>query len=354
MFRDNTVFIVGAGASAEFNLPVGSKLMATIRSNCQFELDQYGGFRSGRSEIFNHYERIYGRNDASKVAEFNTRLEAFKKIHDGIESADSIDEFIFRYPDDSIIAEVGKMHIAYAISQAERGSTLFAEFRNPINWAASDKTWIWQFAKALFNGVRAHEIDTIGDNITIICFNYDRCIEHYLEQALQRSYHGISPERARAVVKRIQIIHPYGSLGDVDAFAFGDTKQFARMAENLITWSETIENLDPVLSMTSAIGAARSLVFLGFAFARQNMDLMTLPRQDRATEVHGMILNQYDKDVYATAYGFKRQVHRKIQQKIVELWNDSMSETQAQTVWIESEEMTCYDFFRVNLMNLVQ
>ncbi len=26
-------------------------------------------------------------------------------------------------------------------------------------------------------GIRAEEIDRSGDNITIICFNYDRCVE---------------------------------------------------------------------------------------------------------------------------------------------------------------------------------
>lgn len=41
MFRDNTVFIIGAGASHEFGLPVGEALMKTIQINCRFRFDHW-------------------------------------------------------------------------------------------------------------------------------------------------------------------------------------------------------------------------------------------------------------------------------------------------------------------------
>jgi len=39
MFKDNTVFVIGAGASQEFGFPIGSGLTQTIKKNCNFVLD---------------------------------------------------------------------------------------------------------------------------------------------------------------------------------------------------------------------------------------------------------------------------------------------------------------------------
>lgn len=124
MFKDNTVFVIGAGASAEFGFPVGGQLSDAIKENCQYEIDSSGRFTDGEQRIIQHYENTFGRADDEKVAEFNKRLEAMRKIRAGIDSAESIDEYIFRYSGDSIVAEVGKLQIAYVISGAESESFL--------------------------------------------------------------------------------------------------------------------------------------------------------------------------------------------------------------------------------------
>lgn len=67
----------------------------------------------------------------------------------------------------------------------------------------------------LFDGVRNSDVDNVGSNITIICFNYDRCIEMYLEHAIVNAFRDVPADRARQIVARINIIHPYGSLGNL-------------------------------------------------------------------------------------------------------------------------------------------
>ncbi len=350
MFKDNTVFVIGAGASAEFELPVGWQLLQAIKDNCDFKLDHFGQYLGGSREVYSHYLKIFGTSDAQKVDQFNLRLEKSWQIRDGIESADSIDEYIFRYTNDSLIAEVGKLHIANAISLAESNSSLSPRvgFQNDVGRA--DKTWIWGFAKALMNGVRAEEVDQIGQNITIICFNYDRCIEHYLEYAFRRGFHGLPHQEARAIVDRMNIIHPYGWLGDLEAFPFGEPDKFPEMANNLITWSESIKDAEIVSKMRMAIKDASQIVFMGFGFAAQNMEL--LDTQPEHTELMDYELAE-PPDVYATALGIPHEVEGSLKSKISALYTGQWSLQADQAIHFQYGAK-CKDFFDIHRLNLVK
>lgn len=345
MFKDETVFVVGAGASAEFGLPVGSQLLAIIKNNCNIVLNQWGAFQHGSREVFEHYDRIYGRQHSSKIAEFNLRLTKSWQIRDGIESADSIDEYIFRYSSDPIIAEVGKLHIAHAISLAESDSLLSADNGSQFEVRKADETWIWTFAKALMNGVRAEEVDRIGENITIICFNYDRCIEHYLEYALRRGFHDLTAEKAREIVGRINIIHPYGWLGDLEKFPYGAARQFPQMAENIITWSESIRDPEIVSKMKNAIETASQLVFLGFGFAAQNMDLLNCNRAFMPVK---------QPVVYSTGFGIPKETENALRSKIISLYTDgSWRDDEIEKIHFQYFAM-CKQFLDTHRLNLVK
>jgi hypothetical protein len=53
MLRHNTVFVVGAGASKEFGLPVGSELAAEISKKLDINFDRFGReVLSGDGELF--------------------------------------------------------------------------------------------------------------------------------------------------------------------------------------------------------------------------------------------------------------------------------------------------------------
>lgn len=345
MFKDNTVFVIGAGASAEFGLPVGSKLLEIIRDDCNIILDQWGAYQHGSQTILAHYDKIYGRQHSSQIAEINLRLTKSWQIRDGIESAESIDEYIFRYSNDPIISEVGKLHIAHAISLAEKNSLLMAANFSQFDVRKADKTWIWTFAKALMNGVRAEDVDEVGENITIICFNYDRCIEHYLEHALRRGFHDLTYEKAREIVSRINIIHPYGWLGDLEKFPYGETRLFPEMADNIITWSESIRDPEIVPKIQEAIGSASQIVFMGFGFAAQNMDLVNCKRDF-------MPLKQ--PVVYSTGFGIPRETEDALKSKIVSLYTDgSWRDPEIERIHFQYGAI-CKDFFEVHRLNLVK
>ncbi|TWC85704.1 hypothetical protein FB593_102558 [Rhizobium sp. SJZ105] len=345
MFKDNTVFVIGAGASAEFGLPVGSALTQTIKSNCSFRLDEFGSrLAAGSREVFQHYEKIFGRNDSAKVAQFNLRLEKSRQIARGIDSAESIDEYIFRYASDPLVAEIGKLQIAHAISLAENKSILSDDNNFPDNFSVGDTTWIWTFAKALMNGVKVDDVACIEENISIICFNYDRCIEHYLEHALMRGFHELSLEDARKIVGQINIIHPYGWLGNLGAFPFGKADRFANMAENLITWSETISDPEVIEKLRSAVRSAHQLVFMGFGFAAQNMDLLN-------TQPTG--LPSSHTQVYSTGLGIPQEVEVVLKEKIIALTSSSWRSSSAEMIHFQYGA-ECKKFLDIHRLNLVK
>lgn len=343
MFKDNTVFIVGAGASAEFGLPVGGMLTNQIKNNSVFELNGYS-LRSGISEIYDCIVSRYTKHDAK----INACMEAMGEIHRAIDFAGSIDEFINRHSDDSVIAEVGKLQVAYAISEAERLCRLAAMGHRMDHLLFDDfsDTWIKSFAQQLFDGVRNNEIENIGNNITIICFNYDRCIELFLTDAIFKTFRGISYEEAFQIVEQMNIIHPYGSLGKLTDHPFGkkaSAQEVRAMSENIVTWSES-QRSDIAHRIQAGMLIASTVVFLGFAFAPQNMKLLT-------------IRNPYDVDeqgieTFATAYGYNSVINDRLRSKILDLYSGNDFTVNYDRVHIQYD-MKCADFLKAHSMALV-
>lgn len=343
MFEPNTVFVIGAGASAEFGLPVGWKLLENIRDNSHFHFD-HGHLLAGNRKIFDTVCGKYGRDQTLLKQAFTT----FADIRQGVETAGSIDEYINRYSDDSMIAELGKVLIAQSILDAEGKSKLMPQRGKEgdgVDWSKTSDTWIAFFTRALFDGVRASEIERIGEGLTIICFNYDRCIEYYLEDAIVKSYRNADKDTARRVVSKMNIIHPYGWLGSLN-FKFGtplENSDLYSVAKNLITWSESMEAMGKVSAIKSAIFYAKNIIFLGFAFANQNMKI--LKSQDAVQRNHA-------KNVYATGYGLTDDIEEKLKGKIAALFGPNIANSVAQYERIRIKYDTiCKDFMEKQLLN---
>ncbi len=339
MFADNTVFVIGAGASAEFGLPVGAGLMEQIKLNSMFRFDI--SLMEGVPAILNALRERY------ESREVEERLTAMREIHRSIDLAGSIDEFINRHYNDPLIAEVGKLQIAYAISNAEAKSILAGTKWNdePFDWERLKPTWIRTFAQLLFEGIRNDEVENVGGNITIICFNYDRCIEQYLSSAIVRTFKDVSFDQARKIVSRMKIIHPYGSLGALSALPFGREPQMLYdISENLVTWSESAES-ERRSEISSAMMDATTIVFLGFAFAPQNMGLLKLRTVRKRREL------DYPVEVYATGFGYDDVIDRRLKSKIMDLYPVQDDVLSWDSIHVQYK-MTCAHFMQAHSMAL--
>jgi len=280
MFKEKTVFVVGAGASAEVDMPVGSQLADAISEAMYFE------FEFGRLSRGDDFTLSAWRQHFNEIDIVNEHLAAARKIHDGLFLANSIDNYLHTHQDDPRVQFCGKFAIARTILAAERNSRLYVDQPgrdDALRVKDFEGTWYVEFAKILMDGRRKTEIGDLFKGIAIVCFNYDRCIEFFLTHAI-RSLYGIPLEEAEEIIGTLEIYHPYGSLGPLatrknpNGLRFGaeiDGEKALKIAENIRTFNEEVEDQDQLKKIAAAMSNARYLVFLGFGFHRQNMRLIT-------------------------------------------------------------------------------
>jgi hypothetical protein len=280
MLKRNTVFVVGAGASKEFNLPVGAELAIKISEKLDIVFDRFGReVISGDGDLFRNVTRLHNQ-------ELSQYQKAAWLIRDGIILAHSIDDFLDVHQHDGRVVNYGKAAIAKCVLEAEAKSLLFfdryAQQLKPgprtINFRNCADTWLVGLMRLLGRGTPHAERAKIFDRCTFVIFNYDRCVEHFFVHALQRFYN-ISEEEAVEIVATARIYHPYGLVGELgNATSTGGMAPFgAEQADcyeigktMLKTYTESVESIQ----IKKAISASEQIVFLGFAYHDQNMRLL--------------------------------------------------------------------------------
>lgn len=179
MFAPRTLFILGAGASKEVGMPLGWELAAQIHGMCLYERNSTGQIESHDSTYFNALRRAV--NDERKFrAEY---LPAVNFVRDGVREVASIDNFIDTHPNDDRVRLIGKTAIIRAILQKEAGSDVFADDTraNPsLDFDKVKNSWFLRFGRILRDGIPVEDRETVFDNLTVICFNYDRCLDQFL------------------------------------------------------------------------------------------------------------------------------------------------------------------------------
>lgn len=229
MINKNTVLILGAGSSREVGFPLGKQLIQEIyalikgqskgcRKNAGGSIKDAGLDNTkllGRlldiaGEKKDH-EQPYGVEDFENFARdlWNSRLP-------------SIDDFLFHRPEYSLI---GKICILFVLSDYEdakrfqpfsqiQGGTFVPGHQPPCEWKYPSCGWYEYLFHCLREGTSG-DFEKIKQNkLSIITFNYDRSLEHFLFTALQAIY-GIQLNEGDIAefFKRIPVKHVYGELG---------------------------------------------------------------------------------------------------------------------------------------------
>jgi hypothetical protein len=304
MFNKPTVFIVGAGASAECGLPTGSQLKDRIRGGLGFQFEG-GQLRKGDEALL---QLLRGR-----FSQVNPYITAGHELSATITTFPSIDEVLHRWKARPEIVELGKLAIAHYILDAERRSPLAGKQRSVNIEAANDK-WLATFMSMSLSGLTQGEVSRAFENITIINFNYDRTIETYLYSALQRRG-GISSEEAKQCVTGLKVIRPYGSIGKLDwqdqaGIPYGEENSVAAQVEkNIRTFTEQAQEETVPASINQALGNAEIAIFLGFGFHQQNMKLFE-PITPGNRKVHTLM---------ATTKGIDDKNHEAITRRLLHL-----------------------------------
>jgi hypothetical protein len=177
MITTPTVLVLGAGASCPYGFPTAKKLKVLI---CE-------AFASKTSP-----PSIFLSEDCNFAPEqFFQFKEAFLRS-----GQPSVDAFLERRPE---FLDVGKLAIAFCLMPFEIEEKLY----HP-----DGKDW-YEYLSVKLNS----SFEEFGENkLSIITFNYDRSLEHYLLNSLM-NLHGKTRDECASALEKIPIVHVYGQLG---------------------------------------------------------------------------------------------------------------------------------------------
>ncbi|MGR9204106.1 SIR2 family protein [Rhizobium leguminosarum] len=276
MFKRKTVFVVGAGGSKEIGLPTGGELRAKIANALSFSSK---GFN--RNEIGGALVEIY--NQRSDTLDINRYFKAAKDISRAMFGALSIDNFLATHQADEDILLMGKLAIASVILEEEGKSAIAADSNDEILFQNTENYWMNTFCKLMSEEVVRGDFETLFHDVSIITFNYDRCIEHFLPHYL-KTYFLIDEVQANKLASTLKVIHPYGRVGGypnrggpAPTIPFGsyrNAQHLATAAKQIQTFGERMVEDVTVKTMKHLMNDAEHIVFLGFSFADMNMELL--------------------------------------------------------------------------------
>lgn len=279
---NDTVFIVGAGASTEFNgtatMPVGSELAVRIEDLLDDEL------RRLRRREPGPISSCILRSPGGMI---NQHELAMQRIRDGIQSRSSVDEFIDEWQDVPKLTEVAKLCIAHLMLKAEEGSVLgdiaFGRGATAPTLRKVRDSWLGIISRNLNPKARRRDVIDVFKDCAFITFNYDRSIEQFLMSTFV-STHGLSHAEASEALATIPIHHVYGSLGDLEPGKWGtsvglrttfgsDCNRLDLAAAQIRTFTEELASGD-IAKLRECISDASRLVFLGCAYHPQNLQAL--------------------------------------------------------------------------------
>ncbi len=280
MIRTKTTLVVGAGASCELQFPDGREFLARIAAGFDFARLGTGLESPDISAMAGHVAEIAKQARVKKEA----LMEAGQVIRSAARISSSVDAILEQHGDNPMALAIGKLAIAHYTLDAEAHSPLGAEPKDPGDLPVrGQENWLFQLARAVVNGVPRAEADRCFDNLSVISFNYDRSIEHYLPWALHLAF-GMSLTEARELTAaKLKIIHPYGTPGKLEWQAgkgpvadWGQTEieDLPSVVEQVRTVSERSEERGFLQQLQGEVLRAKRLVFLGFGFDALNCGML--------------------------------------------------------------------------------
>ncbi len=251
MFEEPTVLIVGAGGSNPYSFPLGDGLIAGISDT----LRDSGVFGECLSQLG------FTREDKDRFRDVLKHSDM-----------DTIDQFL---RNKSAFLNIGKATIALALIKHESLHSLYPGDKS------IDDHWYKKLKELL--GDSKEEVR--NNKLTIITFNYDRSLEHYLYTALSNKFDW-SDNEAAETVNKIPFIHVHGSLGalpwqhsDDNSRPFEntiDTAHVRRAISSLKTISETSDQDAEYQAARMAINHSRHIFMIGCGYHHDNLQRLGL------------------------------------------------------------------------------
>lgn len=329
MFKNETLFILGAGSSKPYGYPLGKELVRDIINNIKNDQillprlpkiteKYYWNENDGKIvqdeiihgydlyDFFEHFNKIdslkftetaspphtiyNGRNNYYSVKII--QINEFFKLFEAVKKFDpiSIDTFLRDHP---AYVQAGKIIIIYSLLKCENKSKFYLD--KPTENDGSDN-WYSFLINDLLSGCNKPE-DILNNKLNILNFNYDLSLDYYLKNNLSET--GFLKNNAK-VSKYINSLitehtfHVYGKLYDEDPIkVYGHyknnknsdvlpletlhTKRFIKSLQS----HESIKSMYQKREKTNniyreLISKAEVINIIGFGFDRDNLNICEL------------------------------------------------------------------------------
>ncbi|MGB7419455.1 MAG: hypothetical protein WA918_09770, partial [Erythrobacter sp.] len=277
MIRTQTTLIVGAGANREIEMPDGPELVAKIAAGYEFErLDA-----EVKSRDLVNLARLFQSVSDEIELSYEELVRGATAIREATLVTSSIDAILEQYGHDPAVQAAGKLAIVYYTLQAESKSTLAREPRaaNELPLRGTDN-WLFQLGQLIVKGVPRAQAEECFEKLSIVCFNYDRAIEHYLPYVMERAF-GMTLEESCALVNaRLQIIHPYGVAGRLPWEGYEDKEavwglenphNYVALSKGIYTGSQRAASRQFKSFLQAEMSRGRRLGFIGFGWDPMNV-----------------------------------------------------------------------------------
>lgn len=245
MITTKTVLVLGAGASSDFGFPLGIGLLYEI---CRI------------SE---------GRGGWCQICEAGHDPKDLSAFLDGLRISEwgSVDWYLEKVPDH---VQVGKAAIAVVMMGFDGRSDLFPPHSPKENWY-----------RLLLDLLDSDGPGSFGDNrLSVITFNYDRSLEHYLLKVLSSPSRGRTKKQVSQDLGSLEIVHVHGSLSPLATplFELGPQYGSEPTADSIRLATDAIIVVGQAEGDTAEFIRARELltnadriVFLGFGYHAESV-----------------------------------------------------------------------------------
>lgn len=307
MITTPTVFILGAGASYPYEYPLGEELRKHLYKSSSISL-----------------------SDISRIADLRT---SFRES-----STASIDQFLNRNQE---FGDLGKEMITAAIFEYERRS----KFRESTERSGDWYTYLFRHMTETLNEPDSYN-DFKNNTVSFITFNYDRSLEHFFYQSLRNSFISAEADKIFEQFKSIPIHHVYGRLPNLpfenstSNVPYGPGNQHSLSPMSINQYSKNIKIMyerqeSEYEEMTDIIRHAERIFFLGFGFAKENVERLKI---NEALD--------YGQAIFGTAFGHTEKEKVKFVQTLVSGIIDHSLKSQLRKGGIKLEDCDCLQLLR--------
>lgn len=322
MFREKTVFVLGAGSSFPYGYPLGETLIKHILDDMSDEIflptpmeregfyfntndekqNKYYPFNWWKNNVnisaqigkntnfskhpLGHYETVDRKISFLRKCPIKSICE-FKSLHDALMQFNpiSIDTFL---RDNPSFGDAGKTMIVYSLLKRESLKKLAH---------GNSNDWYAYLINDLVSECADDAKNLLENNLDIITFNYDISLDYYIYDRLKSiEIFNDADDLASKFLNKFEISHVYGCLEDKNRLPYGgyfgcsgETEMsewtFKRFLDSIILSKRIHTMYDERTGALpqkneehiKKLSAAKNVIFIGFGFDRDNLNQIGLP-----------------------------------------------------------------------------